>query len=116
MNLYGLKIIYQYTVGDDVFYEEQIVTTKAESFDEAYQKAWDYAKGYCDEHLNPDGEKVIQNVYDVADCYLADDEEDEVKEVYSAFKKNRTVLSDEEFIDVLSDGCTAEELKALRYK
>ncbi len=118
-NLYGVKIIYQHTVDDDkgtTFFEEQILTVIANSFDEAYQHAEKYAKETCDNHLNPQGQNVNMKVYSIADCFLAFDEEDGIREVYSMIVQNKTKLSNDEFIDILTNGCTKDELYILRYK
>lgn len=117
-NLYGVKIIYKHTVKDEentVFFEEQILTVTANSFDEAYQLAEKYAKESCDEHTNPDGQSVRCEIYKIADCFLAFDEENNIKEVYSMITKNKTKISDEEFADILTNCCDKEEMYALRY-
>ena len=44
MKKYGLKIFFKSVVGGETFFEESIVFLKAEDFDDAYEKAWKYAK------------------------------------------------------------------------
>lgn len=117
MNEYGLRIIYRMRAGSRVFYEESIVLLKAESFDAAYEKAEAHALGICsDEYINVYGEPVKTELVDIVDCFQAFDEEDGVQEVYSRTMTNRTDMEEEEWIGVLSDGCTAEEMLPLRFR
>ena len=115
---YGVKLIYTYSVSDDrkKYYEESILSVDAESFDEAYKKAEKYAKEYCDEHLNPNGELVKTEKFELLDCFLAFDEENGVQELYSAITKNKTSLCEEEFYRAITGQCDAEELYELRYE
>ncbi|MBR2471174.1 MAG: DUF4288 domain-containing protein [Clostridia bacterium] len=115
---YGVKVIYTYSVGKDCrkFYEEQILSVNAESFDEAYKKAEQYVAGYDAEHTNPKGELVKTVKVDFADCFLAFDEEGDVQEIYSSITKNKTSLIDEQFYIAIKNQCTNEELFDLRYK
>ena len=55
---YGVKVIYTYTVGNNYkkYYEEQILSVNAGSFEEAYEKAEKYAAGYNDAYTNPRGD------------------------------------------------------------
>ena len=39
----------------------------------------------------------------------------EIEEVYSAFHRNRTDLSENEYIEMMFDECSEEELQSLRY-
>ena len=115
MGTYALKIFYRMTAGSEVFYEESIVLLKAESFDEAYEKAEIHAKDACEyEYVNLYGDAVKTELVDIADCFQAFDEDGGVQEVYSRTLKNRTPLNEEEFIDLLADSCTAEERTPLR--
>lgn len=118
MNQYGLKILYQYTIQDAAhthFFEEQIVTLSAVSFEAAYEIAQHYAEQQCDAHHNPYGKLVQKTVYDVVDCYVIDIEEADVQEVYSSIKQNKTGLADAVFLEGLCNGCAPEELYGLRY-
>ena len=105
---YGVKVIYTYSVGKDCrkFYEEQILSVKAEQ----------YVAGYDAEHTNPKGELVKTVKVDFADCFLAFDEEGDVQEIYSSITKNKTSLIDEQFYIAIKNQCTNEELFDLRYK
>ena len=115
---YGVKIVYTYTVGKSSrkFYEESVLSINAESFDEAYEKAETYASKGLDEHLNPHGETVKAEKFELIDCFVAMDEEDEVYEIYSAFKNNKTSLEESKFYEALTAQCDVEELYDLRYK
>ncbi len=114
---YGVKVIYTYSVGEDCrkFYEEQILSVNAESFDEAYEKAEQYTAEYDTEHTNPKGELVKTEKVEFVDCFLAFDEEGDVQEIYSSTTKNKTSLTDEQFYIAISNECTNEELYDLRY-
>lgn len=116
MKKYGLKIFFKSVVGGETFFEESIVFLKAEDFDDAYEKAWKYAKERLSEpYLNIYGERVNESVFDIVDCFeMFDEDTDAVQEIYSCFKKNRNGKPEQEFIDFLSDDCTEEELLPLR--
>jgi hypothetical protein len=113
--LYSVKIIFKYQVENGmVFYEESIVLFNAASFEDAYEKAEKYVKEYISkEYTNIYGQKVVQSVERYADCFLVYPEED-ATEVYSGFFMNRNGICEKEYIDLLADTCTAQELKPLR--
>ena len=67
--LYGVKLMYRYMVGGEVYYEESVLRVRASSFD------------------------------DVMDCFLMQESGGEIEEVYSAFHRNRTDLSENEYIE-----------------
>jgi len=115
---YGVKLIYTYSVGEDCrkFYEEQILSVNAESFDDAYEKAEQYTSEYDTEHTNPKGEMVKTEKVEFVDCFLAFDEEGDVQEIYSSTTQNKTSLTDEQFYIAISNQCTNEELYDLRYE
>ena len=115
MNEYGLKMIYRIRAGSRLFYEESIVRVRAESADEAYEKAEGYALGMCaDEYVNVCGELVKTELAGIIDCFQAFGEEDGVQEVYSRIAANRTGLNEEQWFGALSDGCTAQDMLPLR--
>ena len=89
---------------------------KADSFDEAYQHAEKYAVEACDDHINPYGQRVRTEIYGITDCFLAFDEEYGVREVYSTITRNKTNLSNDEFVDMLVYQCDKNELYILRYE
>lgn len=115
---YGVKVIYTYSVGEGCrkFYEEQILSVNAESFDEAYEKVKQYTAEYDTEHTNPKGELVKTEEVELLDCFLAFDEEDDVQEIYSSTMKNKTSLSEEEFYNIIKSQCDYEEMYDLRYE
>ena len=114
---YGVKVILTYSVEPDnrKFYEESIYLVEAESFEDAYEKAEEYTRGFDLEHTNPKGQKVKTEKIDFVDCFLAFDEEDVVQEIYSATFKNESSLSDEDFYEAITNQCDAEEMYDLRY-
>lgn len=116
MKRYGLKIFFKSVVSDEVFFEESVVCLKAKDFDDAYERAALYAKNrLLGSYLNMYGEEVSDSVFDIVDCFeIFDEETCEVQEIYSCYKKNRTDMSEQEFVDFLSDGCSEEELYPLR--
>ena len=115
MEAYGLKMIYRMTAGKEVFYEESVVLLKADSFDEAYEKAEAYAKDVCGcEYINLRGDTVRTELIEVVDCFEAFAEDNGVQEVYSRTMKNRKQMKEEELIDLLADSCTVEERMPLR--
>ena len=115
MEDYGMKILCRIRAGSRVFYEESIVRVKAESFDEAYERAEAYALSLgADEYVNVYGEAVKTELVDIVGVFRSFDEEDGVQEVYSRTMINRTDMDEEKWLDILSDGCTAEEKLPLR--
>ena len=116
MKRYGLKIFFKSVVSDEVFFEESVVCLKAKDFDDAYERAALYAKNrLLGSYLNMYGEEVSDSVFDIVDCFeIFVEETCEVQEIYSCYKKNRTDMSEQEFVDFLSDGCSEEELYPLR--
>ena len=69
---YGVKVIFTYSVEPDnrKFYEESIYLVEAESFEDAYEKAEEYTRGFDLEHTNPKGQKVKTEKIDFVDCFL----------------------------------------------
>ena len=111
MELYGIKVIYNHTVHSEPqlnFFELQILMIKANSDDEAFAKAEEYAITYCFEYINVSGDKVSTEVYSLEDCYLIYEEDNDVREVYSCITGNKDAGK------VWSNSCTSEEMKELR--
>ena len=84
---FGVKVLHTYVVGNEQerFYEELILRVKAESFDEAYEKAGKYMKNYVCNYINIDNKQVKTFNIELVDCFLAYDSEDDVQEIYSSF-------------------------------
>ena len=115
--MYGVKLLFKYTVNDEIFYEESIIKVSADSFDNAYEKAERYAEERLDkEHINPDGDKVIMSFSGAVDCFMICDDNEDIEEVYSSFMKKPDTMSEKEHFELLSKSCTKEEMNALRYK
>ena len=113
---YGVKLMYRYETGGEVYYEESVLRVRASSFDDAMEKAEEYADSLIDRnHINPFGLEVRESVCDVMDCFLMQESGGEIEEVYSAFHRNRTDLSENEYIEMMFDECSEEELQSLRY-
>lgn len=114
--MYGVKCIYKHTVSDgSVFYEEQILTVMASSFDEAFERARKYAAAQCNEHINPMGDTVKTEVQSIPNCFFAFDDEDGIREVYSNTVKNKFGLTESDFLASLVSECTEDEMYSLRY-
>ena len=115
---YGVKVILTYSVEPDnrKFYEESIYLVDADSFDDAYRKAEEYAKDFDLEHTNPKGQKVKTEKIDFVDCFLAFDDEKGVQEIYSATFKNKSALQEQAFYELITIQCDKDELFDLRYK
>lgn len=104
--MYGVKVVYKYVfgVGDKPpIYEEQVLHLEADSFDDALDKAEEYAQTYCDcsGHFNPDGEQVYIECFWVLDCCMSDQEE-----AYSRIFSTESWMDAEEVVDILADSCT----------
>lgn len=118
MMKYGVKVIFTYSVEPDnrKFYEESIYLVDAESFDDAYEKAEEYTKGFDLEYTNPKGQKVKTEKIDFVDCFLAFDEENGVQEIYSVILKNESSLFEDDFYETITNQYDTEELYDLRNK
>lgn len=109
--LYGVKLIFKYYIQGEnpqTLYEERILSVYAISFDEAYEKAEKYAEAYCRQYENINGDRVTVSFYKAVDCFLCEDAENDVREIYSGFMK-----AEDNFC---SDPCEASELRILRQK
>lgn len=86
---YSVKLIIRHSVETgEVFLEESIIMLDADSFDDAYLKAEQFAKEYVDDtYQNMYGKTVKSEVISFADCFSVF--EDDVMEVYSSFIKCR---------------------------
>ena len=114
---YGVKAIYTYSVGQTgkKIYEESILLVEAMSFDEAYEKASAYARDYCFDYTNVDGELVKTELCELLDCFLVYDD-DSVQEVYSTYFENKTCLCEQDFYQAITDKCSVEDVHCLRNK
>lgn len=116
MAYFGVKMMYRYEVGGERFYEESVLRVRAASFDEAIGKAQTYADNMIDnEHINPEGLEVRESVCDVMDCFLMQEHDDGIEEIYSGIMKNRSHLTEEAYLNLMFDECSTEELADLRY-
>ncbi|MBE6812982.1 MAG: DUF4288 domain-containing protein [Ruminococcaceae bacterium] len=114
--LYGVKVLYTYTVGerDERFYEISIFTVQAESFDESFEKVEKYLNEvHTDSYLNTNREAVKVS-FEILDSFSICDDEDGITEVYSAHVRNTSTLPEEEYKKVLTSQCDADELVPLR--
>lgn len=112
--LYGVKLIFKYDIQGEnpqTLYEEQVLKISADSFDDAYQKAENYAEEYIDKYTNSGGDAVEISLYKAVDCFKCYEEENGIQEVYSGFFK-----ADEKALNSITSPCEAEELRILRHK
>ena len=115
---YGVKVIHTHTVGenDQRYYEELILRVEADSFDDAYEKAEAFISEYDTEYINPAKEIVKTENIELLDCFEAFDAEGDVQEIYSSTTKNRSSLTEEEYYQLITDQCEADEMTDLRYE
>lgn len=115
---YGVKVLYTYSVGKDnrYFYETQILSVEAQSFDEAYTKAEAYLSHCEKEHMNPHNETVKTEKIEIIDCFSAFDEDGDIQEIYSCVTRNQSPLSEQDFYSVITHQCDDDEMFILRYK
>lgn len=111
---YSVKLIIRHTVETgEVFLEESIIMLDADSFDDAYLKAEQYAKEYVDDtYQNMYGKTVKSEVISFADCFSVF--EDDVMEVYSSFIKCREELPEEAVMAFWEEDCSRKDLLPLR--
>lgn len=114
--IYGVKIIHTHTVGesDQRYYEELILKVKADSFNDAYEKAECYMKDAVCEYKNPQGDAVKTLRIEAIDCFLVYESESDVQEMYSSFSINHSSLTEEEYYNAISSPCDEEEPRPLR--
>ena len=113
--LYGVKAIITYLInGTKKIYEDMVLSVKAESFDNAYEKAKIHIEKSLFDYTNPFGESVEAVGFELLDCYLASDEESGVCEVYSTFITNKTTLKEEEYYEAITDQLSSDEAYVLR--
>lgn len=113
-DIYAVKLVYKYVVHSQksqVLYEEQILRIKAESFEDAYKKADEYAASYVDKYTNINGDTVEISLYRAVDCFKCYEEENGIQEVYSDFLK-----ADDNALKSITTACEADELKILRHE
>lgn len=114
--MYYVKCLLKYAVQNQIFYEESILQIVADSFAEAYQKAESYTSQMIEpQRKNRYGDTVYCSIVDYLDCFCADDEKEEVQEVYSRFFQNHTGCAEQNLVNCLGGSCTREELLPLRY-
>ena len=112
-DIFGVKLIFKYVVNSQklqVLYEEQILRIRAESFDNACQKADEYVASYIDKYTNINGDTVDVSLHKVVDCFFAFDEENDIQEVYSGFYN-----LDGNALNVISAPCKKDEMYILRH-
>ncbi len=99
---YSVKLIIRSTAETgEVSIEEQILLTEADSFDDAYDKAERYVeeRGICDSYRNYLGKLVTRELVSYADCFqLFEDDDDDVKEVYSSIVRPDERLTEETIV------------------
>lgn len=108
-DIYGVKVVYRRRAGEEVFYEEQILRVEAEDFDQAYERAKACVETYCEEHVNPFGQRVWVEGFHLLDCYLADEEE-----IYSRIFQNPFGDDEEKLLTLLERHSSVEEMYSLR--
>ena len=114
---YSVKVIIRSTVETgEVFLEESILLIKADSFDDAYERAERYIEdnGICDAYRNVKGQLVTSEVVSYADCFLAYDDHEEVTEVYSSIKIPNEALTEKVIVAVEEMSATRKEMLPLR--
>ena len=101
--MFGIKIILKSTIENknDIFFEEIILTVKEQDVNLAFEKAEQYAKGYCEGYINAYGDKVNTEIYYISDAFEVFEEENGVREVYS------------KFMDIEGEDCSRKDLKSL---
>ena len=111
--IFGVKLIFKYVVNSkmpQILYEEQILRIKAESFDNAYQKADEYVASYIAKYTNINGDSVEISLYKEVDCFLCYEEDDGIQEVYSGFLK-----LDDNALKSITTPCETDDLFILRH-
>ena len=113
---YGVKVMYTYFIEckNKRFFEESVLLVNADSFDDALHKAEAYAKDREREYINCDNHVVKIEKIEAIDSFLVFENE-EIVEVYSSFKNNKTPLSDNKYYKILGAIADSKELYPLRH-
>lgn len=114
--LYGVRVLFTNSVGDcdERFYEISIFTVQAESALEAFEKLEKHLQAvHTGSYLNTKEENVRVS-FEILDSFSIYDDENGITEVYSAYVRNHSTLSEEEYKKVLTSQCEADELVPLR--
>ena len=113
---YGVKVMYTYFIEceNKRFFEESVLLVNADSFSDALHKAEAYAKDREREYINCDNQVVKIEKIEAVDSFLVFEDEETV-EVYSSFKINKTLLTDDEVYEILCDTADSKELYPLRH-
>lgn len=115
-DFYGVKLIYQYTLPNAVFYEESLLRVQAGSPDEATEHARNYARDFVERtYTNTAGDTVTVRLCDIPDCCKVIAQTAGIEEVYSGVFRNRSGQSEEAFLELRTDTCSREERKPLRH-
>ena len=114
---YSVKLIIRSVVETgEIFLEESILMIKADSFDDAYERAERYVEdnGICDAYRNVKGQLVTLEVVSYADCFLVFDDDEEVTEVYSSIKIPNETMTEKLIVSVEEMSATRKEMLPLR--
>lgn len=113
---YGVKVLHTHVIGEEkrYLYEELVLCVRADSPDEAYDKAALYMRDCVCDYTNIYGECVKTHRIEAIDCFIIYEEEGDVQEVYSSFTRNDTGWSEDEYYRVITAACNEEELRPLR--
>ncbi len=108
----------------EIFYEQSIIMLSANSFDEAYEKAEEFAKLQQDDYINKYGQRVEYRFFDYFDCFIVIEEvplnlNNEIIECYSCYfyddiDKNERYKDDCYAEKMLSQACADETHKLRR--
>lgn len=88
--MYGVKIILKAHIDEkpeEMWFEEIILAVDTEDVDDAFEKAENYAKGYCVDYKNCYDETVKTEIYATLDAFEAFEPENGVQEIYSKHYK-----------------------------
>lgn len=100
MERYGIKMIFQFLIENEsrILYVESIRLFHANSFDNAFKKAENYAVTLYDEYTNIYGQKVTYKLLDTVESFLMHEE-----------------ISFEDGAEIFSSIFESEDLFKLRY-
>ena len=82
--LYGVKVVSRYAVSDEVFYEERVLRLRAESFEDAMERAEAHIRGYLEDgRLNMDGQPVGETICEAVHAFQIFEDGEAVEETFS---------------------------------
>ena len=112
MKRYGIKMIFQFLIENEsrILYEESIRLFHANSVDNVFKKAENYAVTLYDEYTNIYGQKVTYKLLDTVESFLMHEEIsfEDGAEIFSS------IFESEDLLKLRYTRCSVEDMYIIR--